>query len=291
MSIPGGKGGNTAVASARVLGRAEVGVIGMLGADEIAAKQFSILENEGIDVSCVGRKNDQFSGQAYVIVDRKGENMILTHRAANDGITQEFIKSENVSSAIDSANSLVIIDPPLDAAAGLAEQAQRAGKTVVLSPATLVNHGFPELDLLLRMSDFVILNEHESLTLAPADGPVASCEKLSDKLGGKCVITTLGAKGCVLCHQKQKIVVPTPDPSLFGQEVVSTVGAGDTFTGTFASFKVRGLGDTEAAFLANVAASLKVTNDQTRGSPTLVEIRNRAESDVMRDAYNKFRNS
>ena len=46
VSVPGGKASNTAVAAAKILGTKSVGVIGMLGIDNIAEKQIKILQND-----------------------------------------------------------------------------------------------------------------------------------------------------------------------------------------------------------------------------------------------------
>jgi Sugar kinases, ribokinase family len=165
-SVPGGKGGNTSVAAARILGKGEVAIIGMLGPDEIAETQITILKQEGIDVSCISRHGEMSSGQAYVIVDNKGENMILTHHAANKGLTPQSMLSEEITCAIEKSNMVIIIDPPLDAAFELATQAATRRKTVVLSPATLVSNGFSGLERLLRSADYILVNEHEARILA-----------------------------------------------------------------------------------------------------------------------------
>jgi sugar/nucleoside kinase (ribokinase family) len=67
-----------------------------------------------------------------------------------------------------------------------------------------------------------------------------------------------------------------------GLKTVSTVGAGDTFIGTFAAFKIRGFGDIESLFLANIAAALKTTKEETRGSPSYAEIKRYADHEGMR---------
>ena len=58
ISVPGGKGANVAVASARILGSNNVGVIGALGDDDIAKRQIKILKDEGVNVSCVKQIQD-----------------------------------------------------------------------------------------------------------------------------------------------------------------------------------------------------------------------------------------
>jgi sugar/nucleoside kinase (ribokinase family) len=54
--------------------------------------------------------------------------------------------------------------------------------------------------------------------------------------------------------------------------VVNTVGAGDVFLGVFAAMTVKGFGEIESLFMANVAAALKTTKEETRGSPRYDEL-------------------
>src|SRR3712207_9142460 len=97
-----------AVAAARILGGTNVSIIGMLGVDSIAESQIKILQNDGIDTSLIFRHNEMLSGQAYVIVDSKGENMILSHQAANLAVTPEDVSRQNVLSAIYNSSTIKI---------------------------------------------------------------------------------------------------------------------------------------------------------------------------------------
>lgn len=128
-SVPGGKGANTAVAIARILGPTKVAIIAMLGSDNIAQKQIDILESEGIDTSCIMRQAKSISGQAYVIVDNNGEDMIVTHMAANEMVTSKNITdNREIISAIDKCTTIIIIDPPLDVAMTLSIEGKNRGK-------------------------------------------------------------------------------------------------------------------------------------------------------------------
>lgn len=289
LSVPGGKGANTAVAAARILGSGEVAIIGMLGSDEIANAQISTLKAEGIDTTCLSMQSTLTSGKAFVVVDGNGENMILTHHAANTKVTREFASTDAVRHAITNVSAVVIIDPPLAAAAELVDRAKLLGKKIMFSPATLSYDGFSSLELILLAADYVVVNEHEAQLLAPAGEGEAACEKLSTLLRGRPVITTLGRLGSMICAQGRKEIVPGIDPGLIGLKVVNTVGAGDTLVGSFAAFKVLGMQDLQALFLASVAAALKVTREETRGSPTYSEILRIAESETLRNVYNQFR--
>lgn len=275
ISVPGGKAANMAVAAARILGGTNVSIIGMLGVDSIAESQIKILQNNGIDTSLILRHNEMLSGQAYVIVDGKGENMILSHQAANLAMTPEDVSRQNVLSAIYNSNTIIVIDPPLDTAGALIISARRAGKRIIWSPALLTRYGLSVVQKYATNVDYLILNRQEARTLTLMDNGVEACTKISNLLGDRnnAVVVTLGDEGCVLCNKGKSMIIPPLDlASLPHLKIVSTVGAGDTFVGTFGAFKLKGFEDTQALYLANIAAALKTTHEDTRGSPTFEDI-------------------
>lgn len=271
ISVPGGKAANTAVAGAKILGTNNVGVIGMLGADSIAENQIKILENEGIDTSLIFRHEEMLSGQAYVIVDRKGENVILTYQAANLGIMPEEVAQPKVLSAIDNSSTVIVIDPPLDTAGSLITYASKAGKRIIWSPALLTSYGISALQKYLSHVDYLILNQQEAGSLTSIEDGVEACSKISNSLSGINVVVTLGDRGCTLCTNGKNMIIPPLDSSS-DLRIVSTVGAGDAFLGAFGSFKLKGFEDAQALYLANVAAALKASREDTRASPTFEEI-------------------
>jgi len=288
ISIPGGKGANVAVASARILGTNEVGIIGALGDDEIADKQISILHQEGIDTSCVKRIDGASSGQAYIVVDQKGENFILTYKAANHMITADMVNDDATINTIKNSRLLTVIDPPLEVADALISNAKNFGKGVIWSPGLLVRHGFDTLKGMLLKTDYVIVNESESSILTGIDDTVKACLTLSNKIEGKSVIATLGREGCVFCWQTKTARIPALDLDALGLQVINTVGAGDAFVGAFAALKIKGFGDVEALFMANIAGSLKTTKEETRGSPTYAELRRYFDDQRVQSLFTKI---
>lgn len=271
ISVPGGKAANTAVAGAKILGTNNVGVIGMLGADSIAENQIKILENEGIDTSLIFRHEEMLSGQAYVIVDRKGENVILTYQAANLAIMPVEVAQPKVLSAIDNSSTVIVIDPPLDTAGSLITYASKAGKRIIWSPALLTSYGISALQKYLSHVDYLILNQQEAGSLTSIEDGVEACSKISNSLSGINVVVTLGDRGCTLCTNGKNMIIPPLDSSS-DLRIVSTVGAGDAFLGAFGAFKLKGFEDAQALYLANVAAALKASREDTRASPTFEEI-------------------
>ena len=278
ISVPGGKAANTAVAAAKILGTNNVGIIGMLGTDDIAKNQIKILQNDGIDTSLIFRHDALLSGQAYVIVDSRGENMILSHQAANLAITPEDVSRPDVLSAVEKSNTIIVIDPPLDTAGSLIISARRVGKTIIWSPALLTSYGLSAMQKFVTHVDYLILNQQEARSLTSMDDGVQACSKISNFLSSRnddvVVVVTLGGEGCVLCTKGKSMIIPPLDlASRSDLKIVSTVGAGDTFVGAFVAFKLKGFEDMKALYLANIAAALKTSREDTRGSPTFEEIK------------------
>ena len=280
ISVPGGKAANTAIAAVRILGIDSVGVIGMLGVDNRAERHIKILQKEGVDTSLIFRKDGMLSGQAFVIVDKKGENVILTHKAANLAIEPEHIVRPEVLSAIDRSGTILVIDPPLAVAGSLVTYARRAGKIVIWSPALLTNYGLTAMKSYMRDVDYLILNQQEARALTSMEDGIQACNKLSSSLDNrKKVVVTLGGEGCVLCTNRKCLMIPPLHLTSYDLKIVSTVGAGDTFVGAFGAFKLKGIEDAQSLYLANIAAALKTTKEETRASPTYNEIKRYYVSD------------
>jgi ribokinase len=270
-SEPGGKGANTAVAAAKILGNNSVATIGMLGVDDIADSQLRILQDQGVDTTLILESDKLLSGRAYVIVDKNGENMILTYQAANLAFTAEFVESSKVLSAIEESSMVIVIDPPLDAAASLIVNSKGRGKTVIWAPALLTNYGFSVLEQYIRDVDYLILNQQEAKSLTSIHDGIQACSNISNAISSK-VVVTLGHEGCILCSGGKGKKISPLHLSLSGLNAVSTAGAGDTLVGVFGAFKVKGFEDDKALYLANIAAALKTTREETRASPTYEEI-------------------
>jgi ribokinase len=211
------------------------------------------------------------SGQAYVIVDKNGEIMILTYQAANLAFTGEFVESSNVLSAIEESSMVIVIDPPLDVAGALIVNSKDRGKTIIWAPVLLTNYGFSVLEQYIRDVDYLVLNQQEAKSLTSIHDGIQACTNISNTITGKGVVT-LGHEGCMLCSGGKGKKIPPLHLSLSALNVASTAGAGDTLVGVFGAFKVKGLEDARALYLSNIAAALKTTREETRASPTYKEI-------------------
>ena len=264
---PGGKGGNAAIASARLLGPNRTAVIGALGNDWVATEHIRIFKDEGVDVSGLKHSESIPSGQAYIIVDGTGENEIHTYFGANATIFPEDLDDETRRELIESANLISIMDPPFETSLKLAKEGKRLGKLVAWDPGIKSQMGLDVISALLPYVDYFLANESEVRYLAGARTREAAGRKLRRVNPKLKLVMKLGAKGAIMYTGEDRIVSPGLDMKAVGLKVVNTVGCGDAFIGAFSAALTEDLSDVEALRWANCAAGLKASRAETRGSP------------------------
>jgi ribokinase len=275
--VPGGKGANISIASSRILGYNNVAIFGALGRDNIAKRQVHILTTEGVLTDMLYFTRETPSGRAYIVVDAKGRNNILTYKQANDSLSEKVIYSKNVHKYVNNTNLTIVVDPPFSVADRILSLSKIANKISLWAPGLLSLKGIKNLKTSIMNTDYIIVNESECLNLTGINDPVlASKIILSNiKLEGN-VIVTMGENGCLYANKKRIVAIPpakienkTNDNN---HKILNTAGAGDAFIGTFAAMKLLGNDDIESLISANVSGAIKSTRENIRGSPTLQEI-------------------
>ena len=265
--VSGGTGGNTAVAAARILGTQEVALIGALGRDEIARQQIAALEDEGVITDGIGYIEGVESGQAYILIDRTGQNVIASHLGANVRLTREHLDKAHGKQQLEECRGIVLTDPPLEVAERLIKLARQRSVPLLWDPGILIGPNKDAVQSLAREAEVLFLNETESNALLGTDGLDTSLQKLK-KLGfGNRVVLKFGARGAAMLEPASGLVVEAPALPLkeLGLNVVSTVGCGDVFAGVFAAYYVMGDDLQKSLIMASVAAGLNATRPETRG--------------------------
>ncbi len=250
-TFTGGKGGNQAVAAARLGG--EVRMVGCLGADAHGVMYRDVLKGEGLDVSRVKMMENETSGVALIEVDDAGENRIAIVPGANARL--DAAMAREAAEVIARSRCLLLqLETPMDGVLEAAGIARENGVTVILDPAPAQ----PVPDELLALCDYVTPNETElaaltGLSVDAEEEAVAACRRLTAR-GAGAVINKRGPRGCLLVTADE--VHPSPG---FEVKAVDTTAAGDTFNAGFASGLDRGWRVDEALRLANAAAAISVT--------------------------------
>jgi ribokinase len=279
--ISGGTGGNIAVAAARILGAKKVALIGALGKDDIARQQIAALEDEGVITAGVHQIAGVESGQAYILVDQTGENVIASHLGANARLGLLHLNKVQVKRQLQECRGIVLTDPPLDVATALINLAKRRSVPVLWDPGILIGPNREALQSLAKEAEVLFLNETEANALLGTDELNMSLQKLKELGFGNHAVFKLGAQGAAMLEPASGTVTQIPALPLkkLGLNVVNTVGCGDVFAGVFAAYHVMGSNLAQSLIMASVAAGLNATKPETRGSPdraVLEEVANRS---------------
>jgi ribokinase len=279
--VLGGTGGNIAVAAARILGAKEVGLIGALGRDDIARQQIAALEDEGVVTTGISQIAGEESGQAYILVDQMGENVIASYLGANARLGLKHLKKLEPRRHLRECQGIVLTDPPLEVAEGLINVARRYDIPVLWDPGILISANREALLSLAKGAEVLFLNETEASALLGTSELDMRLQRLQ-KLGlSNHTVLKLGAQGAAVLEPASGTVIEIPALPLkgFGLNVVNTVGCGDVFAGVFGAYYVTGSSLEESLIMANAAAGLNATRPETRGSPNrdrLEEVVNRS---------------
>jgi ribokinase len=263
----GGKGGNQAVAAARL--GASVRFVGAVGADDLGEEALGLLAGEGVDVSGAARLADVPTGVAVIVVDERGENQIAVASGANGALT-----AAHVSDALALAGRGVVLlghEVPPEVVSEGVRAARDAGWTAILNPA-------PARELIDDLAGVILTpNADEARRLAGEGDVEAAANALAERTRAP-VLVTLGADGALLVRDGTAERIPAPRV-----QVVDTTGAGDTVNGALAADLAAGreLGGAARFALAAAALSTRVAGAR-EGMPRRDEVE-RSESATGRD--------
>jgi ribokinase len=248
LTIHGGKGANQAVAAARLAdGRADVHMIGRVGADDFGRELVAGLRENGVVTKRVRVTKGVASGVAMILVDRRGENSIVVTPGANAQVTPADVDA--AESLIRTAAVVVMqLEIPLPTVRHAVKTCRRLGVFTILDPA-------PAPAKPIRFDvDLLTPNESEALAVRTD--------------GARQVVLKLGARGCRLVDGDR-----SRDMKAFKVKVVDSTAAGDAFTGALAVARALGMEMSEALLMGNAAGALCCTKMGAQPAlPTRAEV-------------------
>ncbi len=254
---PGGKGGNQAVAAARL--GARVRMVGCVGDDVFGARLAGALRAESVDTSAVRLMPETASGLALITVDPDGENMITVASGAN-----QAVGDAEVSAALAAPGGVLVISAeiPVPAIAAALARAAAGRVTCVLNLAPAPAPA-AAARLLSGGVDWLVLNEPEAATVLghPVAG-LAGARSAATELaqaGARHAVVTAGARGAAFAGPDGAGAVPA-----FPVRAVDSVGAGDTFVGALAVAMGADVPPGEAVRAACAAAAVAAARPGTQ---------------------------
>ncbi|MBU8724770.1 MULTISPECIES: ribokinase [Bacillus] len=254
-TVPGGKGANQAVASARL--GADVYMVGRVGDDAYGQNILNNLQDQGVRTSYMKPVTEMESGTAHIIL-AEGDNSIVVVKGANNEVTPDYVR-EALSTIDDIGMVLIQQEIPEETVEAVCAICSEKEIPVILNPAPARKVSQQVLD----QATYITPNEHEAVLMFNGRSIEDALRQYPNKL-----LITEGKNGVRYFDGLKEVLVPG-----FPVEAVDTTGAGDTFNGALAVALTEGKSLYDALAFANLAASMSVTKFGAQGGmPTREEL-------------------
>lgn len=257
-TVPGGKGANQAVASARL--GADVYMIGRVGDDAYGQDIMSNLQAQGVRTTYMKPVTEMESGTAHIIL-AEGDNSIVVVKGANNEVTPHYVK-DALSSIEKIGIVLIQQEIPEETVEAACTICSEKGIPVILNPAPARKVSQQILD----QAAYITPNEHEAALMFDGLTIAEALRQYPNKL-----LITEGKSGVRYFDGSKEVLVPG-----YPVKAVDTTGAGDTFNGALAVALTEGKSLYDALAFANLAASISVTKFGAQGGmPAREELENK----------------
>jgi ribokinase len=247
----GGSAVNTAIALASL--GVDVGFIGRVGQDALAAQALADLADAGVDTRLVQFDPTISTGVIFIAVTPDGERTMFGARGANSYMDPELLDEAYFAGVrwFHFSGYTLLAEPQRLAVLHALELARKAGAQISLDvgldPALRAQH---EIQRLMPHIDVVFPNETELFLLTEgADSRQGPLHLLQRGVGA--VVAKYGANGSEVTLPGLQVGLPA-----FSISPVDTTGAGDCFDAGFIFGRLAGLDWDAAAILGNALGAL-----------------------------------
>ena len=250
-TFQGGKGANQAVAASKLGGK--VTFICRVGDDSLGKNSIRQYEAQGINTEFIGVEENEHTGVALIMVDKKGENLISVSSGANSKIKIQdvsFLETKLTNEDI----VLTQLEIPTNVVKYLIDICSKKNVKLILNPAP-----FQILeDKYLKKIHTITPNITETKYLTGIEinninSSKLAAQKLLDK-GIKNVIITMGSNGVFFMSEKQIAHIKAEKV-----KALDTTAAGDTFNGALATAFSFDVDIIKSIKFSNAAAAISVT--------------------------------
>jgi sugar/nucleoside kinase (ribokinase family) len=279
----GGSAGNTVVALAQLGGKAFYSC--RVADDELGAFYRDDLAANGVASNLNHTKPPHGqTGSCMVMVTPDAERSMSTFLGATFDLDHTALHPHDIAKSKVYYMEGYLAASPSGLAAALqgriAARAAGVALAATLSDMSMINFCRPGLDAMVGNADtgaldYLFCNEEEAQVWCNSQDMDAVCKQLGAL--ARVVCLTRSAKGCIVLEGGQQTVVPASPV-----KAVDTNGAGDMFAGAFLYAVTHGHTHAQAAWLANLAAGLVVSQYGNRLSHAIMaDIKKRFEAFVL----------
>lgn len=227
----GGAPANVACAIAKLGGQASF--VGSVGKDPMGMFLLNVLENEGVNISCVQRI-PHFTTMAFVSISEDGERDFIFARGADHFLKYDKDLQKNFE------NNIVHFGAATALLGGELEKAYDHYFFDALTKNCFISFDpnyredlwkeeketfITKCKAFIEKSDLCKFSEEEALLISGKDKIEEVCDELH-RLGAKILTITLGKKGTYLSTITKSQLIPS-----VSVQPVDTTGAGDAFIG------------------------------------------------------------
>ena len=266
FQIPGGKGGNQAVAIAKLGG--DVTMFGCVGKDSHGDRLTEELKKNNVNIEYI-KKSEQNTGIATIVVDDNANNTIIVVPGANFEITVDDI-DKNIELIKNTDMVLLQLEIPVDVVEYILKKSKEYNKITVLNPAPAEKLSVD----IIKNVDYLVPNETELELLSgmPANSQeeiLVATKKLMD-MGIKNLIVTMGKNGSIFVGEDKVVKV-----GIHRVKAVDPTAAGDSFIGGVLRMLAEGKEIEEAMEFGARVGAITVTKEGAQSSlPTWDEVVN-----------------
>lgn len=247
--LPGGSAANSAVAMSRLGSR--VALLACVGDDSLGSVALKELASHNVDTSHVAVSKPVCTGVSLNITSPTGEKSVMVYRGANNDLGPEHLTDGLVKSCRCLFITSLVSKKNFALFLKAVKLARKHKKAVVFCPSiTMLRSWLPQLRRSGLSFDVSIFNYEEGLHYSGK-------EKVKDilrSIPGKVAVVSKDVDGAYAKEGNGFFHVPA-----LRVKVVTTLGAGDTFSGTFAHFYYSGDSVPVALAKAACTAALKLS--------------------------------